>query len=125
MSINHKFYSGYFEDIRNTADSEYVPIAVCEYCPVGYDGLTYGKLNTPTSIKGEFNYRRYKRRYTENVLSKLNPFEVAEELCSMADKVSYAPIVLVFKNLGTVILNPRELIRDWFREAGIDCEELI
>lgn len=123
MNINHKFYIGYLGDMDNIVNLSYIPIFVSEYCPDWYIGLSYKKFIVPESIKAESYWYRFARRYTSEVLEKLDVKEAVKTLCTLADEISDMPIVLVFNRVKNEF-HVDGLVMNWFREVGITCEEL-
>lgn len=111
-------YTSYFAKQKSAPNT----IAICRGVPKWYTGPIYQDLAPTWSIlnewnnsdKGLFAQQRYVARYYEEVLSRLNPKKIQEDL---NDK-----ILLCYEKSDAFC--HRHIIREWLRENGCLCEEI-
>ena len=118
-------YTTYFANLKKLPKNVH-PISICGKAPDWYDGLQYKKLAPKYDFfmkwkeTGDNDY--YIKCFEEQVLSKLNPHEVVEELVGMLDINEDIDIALVCYEAPDKFCH-RHLVADWFNKAGYNCEE--
>lgn len=117
-------YTTYFAKL-NKLPSYIVPISICGKAPNGYSGLQYKKLAPKYDffMKWKQNHDNdyYVKCFNEQVLAPLNPQTVLQELKNMANSKD---IALICYEKPTDFCH-RHLVSSWFRENGIECNEII
>lgn len=116
-------YTSYFAKIRSLPDN-FVPISISIYPPKGWTGLEYKQLAPSASILSEWKQRgdckRYIDRYFDEILSKLDPFQVAADLYQMAGDGKY-PVLICYEKSEDFC--HRHLVTSWLEENNIRAEE--
>lgn len=115
-------YTTYFANLRKLPE-DIIPIAICAKVPTGYTGLQYKKLaptyNILMTYKENHDEEQYDAAYREQILGKINPDTVFEELSKMADGKDFA-LVCYEKSADFC---HRQLVANWLKESMYDCEE--
>ena len=119
-------YTSYFGRVKSLP-YDVIPIAICGKAPEWWSGLIYKKLAPPYSTfanyKRDGNWEQYVKEYNEK-LSGMNPKDVISELCLLADidnTKDSSIALLCYEKPGDNC--HRHLVANWFKEAGIMCEE--
>ena len=108
-------YTSYFAKLKSLPDN-IVPISICGKAPDWYKGLQYKKL-APKYENHDNDY--YIKCFNEQVLDKLDPMRVYQELCSLAKSDD---IALICYEKPSDFCH-RHLVARWFKENGFSCEE--
>ena len=115
-------YTTYFGNLRKLPDT-ITPIAICGKSPDWWNGYEYKKLAPKWAFFKEWKENHdndfYIRCFEEQVLSKLNPNKVLEDLDNLAGKGDKA--LVCYEKVGEFC--HRHLVSAWFRENGIDIIE--
>lgn len=115
-------YTSYFAKLKLLPDN-IVPIAICAKAPDWYKGLQYKKLAPKYDffMKWKENHDNdyYIKCFNEQVLDKLEPIKVYQELCSLAKSDD---IVLICYEKPSDFCH-RHLVADWLNKNGFRCEE--
>lgn len=115
-------YTSYFSKLKSLPDN-IVPIAICAKAPDWYKGLQYKKLAPKydffMKLKENHDNDYYIKCFNEQVLDKLEPIRVYQELCSLAKSDD---IVLICYEKSSDFCH-RHLVADWLNKNGFSCEE--
>lgn len=130
-------YTTYFAQLKSLPQ-DVIPISICGKAPDWYDGIQYKKLAPRYDffVKWKENHDNdyYIRCFNEQVLSKLNPSQVIDELRGLVSHIVIDP--KLFPIRGT--LEPhialvcyekpedfchRHLVAEWLSTAGYKCSE--
>lgn len=124
-------YTASFNQLRKL--DNYCQLAVSSGIPNWYKGGRYKKLAPSFQLVcllkasqqqagglTKEDIERFSATYYEEVLSKLDPKKVYEDLCSIAGN---NPIVLLSHEAADEY-SVRFVIKAWFENAGIECEEI-
>lgn len=115
-------YTSYFAKLKSLPDN-IIPISICGKAPDWYTGLQYKKLAPKYNFFMEWKENHdndyYIKCFNEQVLNRLNPMRVYQELCSLAKSDE---ICLVCYEKPTDFCH-RHLVADWLRNRGFDIEE--
>lgn len=120
-------YTTYFAKLKSLPDNV-IPISICGKAPYWYKGLQYKKLAPKYDFfmrwKETHDNDYYIKCFNEQVLGKLDWFQVYEELYDLADTCgkSHYEIALVCYEKPTDFCH-RHLVANWFNENLILCEE--
>ena len=120
-------YTSYFAKLKSLPDN-IIPISICGKAPEGYKGLQYKKLAPKYDffMKWKENHDNdyYIKCFNEQVLDKLNWYQVYEELYNLADSLGKAhyDICLVCYEKPTDFCH-RHLVSNWFNKHLVACEE--
>lgn len=123
------YYTSYFANIKNLPP-DIVPIAICGKSPEGYKGLEYKKLAPSWDIYRNWKYSNhthvdkaiYTDRFYKEILDKLDPLVVEQELLSIVVRgMSFC--LICYEKPGDFC--HRHLVADWMRKAGIDIQEFV
>jgi len=111
-------YTSYYSNYRNFPDN-FEPVSVSLYPPKGFNGIIIEELAPTNSIlmdfkNGKINEFNYIQRYYTEVLSKLNPHQIAKKLNNK--------ILLCFEKKGDFC--HRHIITEWLKKHGYQIEEL-
>ena len=111
-----------------------IPIAICGKVPKWYKGLHYKKLAPKYDFFMEWKKNHdndyYIKCFKEQVLDKLNPLDVLEELYRLADsslgcddvrRQNFKIALVCYEN--RLDFCHRHLVSRWFNRNGIWCEE--
>jgi hypothetical protein len=114
-----KIYTSYYSKTKYFPDkSKLVSISLDCGRLAKFEGRVYKKLTPPYDLLQHWHKHKdvdyYTINYHERVLNKLNPHEVAKELGDGA-------VLICYEKNGDFC--HRHLVAEWFRNAGIDCEE--
>lgn len=117
-------YTSYFPKVNKLVENGLIPIAICGGIPEGYIWRWYRKLAPSWSIYSEYkefgDIEKYTKRYNEEILSKLNPEQVFQDLYNLADEsVNFA--MLCYEKPTDFC--HRHLVADWFTKYGFTCKE--
>ena len=116
-------YTSYFAKIKELEKNGITPISICGKAPAWYKGLQYKKLAPKYDffMKWKENHDNdyYIKCFNEQVLSKLDPMRVYNELCALADS---SKIALICYEKPSDFCH-RHLVADWLAERGFDIEE--
>lgn len=125
------FYTTHFANIKNLPKNV-VPVSIAGKAPSGYKGLEYKKLAPKYHffIKWKENHDNeyYIRHFNEEVLSKLDPYDVIREI---QDKFCDGNIILNMDQIEFAFVcyeKPsnfchRHLVAEWLNNNGIECKE--
>lgn len=130
-------YTTYFAQLKSLPQ-DVIPISICGKAPDWYDGVQYKKLAPKYDffVKWKENHDNdhYIRCFNEQVLNKLNPSQVIDELHGLVSHIAIDP--KLFPIGGT--LEPhialvcyekpedfchRHLVAEWLSAAGYECSE--
>ena len=115
-------YTSYFAKLKSLPE-DVIPISICGKAPDWYKGLQYKKLAPKYDffMKWKENHDNdyYIECFNEQVLDKLDPMRVYQELCSLAKSDD---IALICYEKPSDFCH-RHLVADWLRERGFDVEE--
>ena len=115
-------YTSYFAKLKSLPE-DVIPISICGKAPDWYKGLQYKKLAPKYDffMKWKENHDNdyYIKCFNEQVLDKLDPMRVYQELCSLAKSDD---IALICYEKPSDFCH-RHLVADWLRERGFDVEE--
>lgn len=122
-----KIWTSYFAKVRKLY-CNILPVAITAYPPKWWKGDVYSKLAPTKEIlfdykNGLISEEEYTKRYREEVLDKLNPEEVYQELCDMVKERGYKEVCLVCFESSDKFCH-RHIIAAWLREKlGIVVQE--
>lgn len=122
-------YTASFKITKRLAD--YCQLAISRGVPDWYKGGRYKKLAPPYQLvmlqkaaqQGEFSdtdVEMFTATYCNEVLFNLDPIQVEKELMSISNG---KPVVLLSQEASDEY-SIRHVIRAWFIQAGIECEEI-
>lgn len=115
-------YTTYFANVRNLPKGV-VPISICGKAPDAWKGLEYRKLAPKWWFFKEWKENHdnefYVRNYNAEVLDKLNPDDVWNDLRDMSKDASFA---LVCYEKPDDFCH-RHLVSEWLRKYGYEIEE--
>ena len=120
-------YTSYFAKL-NKLPKDIIPISICGKAPNWYDGLQYKKLAPKYEFFMEWKKNHdndyYVKCYNEQVLNKLNPTNVYNELLHLCTSVKLIEptICLVCYEKPSDFCH-RHLVAKWLTENGYSCEE--
>lgn len=119
-----EIYTSYFANIKNLP-ADVTPVSICQKPPEGYTGLMYKKLAPPSALITEYKKKKdensYIRKYTEQVLSTLNPYTVLKELNTLVPGESKKIALVCYEKPGDFC--HRNLVARWFRNINIPVKE--
>lgn len=115
-------YTSYFAKLKSLP-KDVIPISICGKAPDWYKGLQYKKLAPKYDffMKWKENHDNdyYIKCFNEQVLDKLDPMRVYQELCSLA---KCDDIALICYEKPSDFCH-RHLVADWLRERDFNVEE--
>ena len=115
-------YTSYFAKLKSLPNN-IIPISICAKVPSWYEGLQYKKLAPKYDffMKWKENHDNdyYIKCFNEQVLNKLDPMRVYQELCSLAKSDEF---VLICYEKPSDFCH-RHLVSKWLKERGFDIEE--
>ena len=115
-------YTSYFAKLKSLPEGV-IPISICGKAPDWYKGLQYKKLAPKYDFfmkwKDNHNNDYYIKCFNEQVLDKLDPMRVYQELCSLAKSDD---IALICYEKPSDFCH-RHLVADWLNKNGFRCEE--
>lgn len=122
-------YTSYFSKGIALKENNIIEVSISKSTPSSYNGLGYNKLAPDWSIIREYkatgDWESYVKKYKELVLNRLNPRIVYNEIINMVKEVTGLDnqdvALLCWEKSGTHC--HRELVAEWFNNAGILCEE--
>lgn len=122
-------YTSYFAQL-NKLPENIIPISICVKAPDWYKGLQYKKLAPKYDFlkkwKEDQNNEYYIKCFNEQILDKLDWFQVYEELHDLADscgKPHYEIALICYEKPSDFC--HRHLVADWFNKNLIKCEEYL
>lgn len=112
--------------------SKYCQLAISSGLPEWFKGGRYKKLkpsydyvlHQKAAQQGEFtneDVEMFSATYYQEVLAHLNPVEVAREL----EELSGGKPVVLLSHEASDEFSIRHVLRAWFTQAGIECEEIV
>ena len=115
-------YTSYFAKLKFLPKKVH-PISICAKAPDWYNGLQYKKLAPKYEFfmkwKENHNNDYYIKCFNEQVLNKLDPMRVYQELCSLAKSDEFA--LICYEKPSDFC--HRHLVSEWLKERGFDIEE--
>lgn len=125
-------YTGYFSKLKKYTDAGLVPVAISRIQPSFYKGASYVKLAPSWNILSAFKHpelvgeeaaskETYIKRFTEEILDKLDAFQVVSELEKLTG-VDDSKIVLLCYEKPTDFCH-RHLVADWLNKNGFATAE--
>lgn len=123
-------YTSYFAKI-DKLPFRYKPVSICAKAPYQYNGLAYRKLAPSYDILMNYKYnhneQEYTERFTQEILDKLNPDEVVNELLRIVGNYdsgieSYPKIVLMCYEKPKDFCH-RHLVAEWLSKNGYKTVE--
>ncbi len=116
-------YMTCFSKIRNLP-AGIVPVSISLWPPKGYRGLRYPLLAPSKSIlteyKNSLDWDRYVRRFNEEILQHLDPYDVLADIEFMIGR-SNDPALTCFELDHTHC--HRTLVAKWLEKAGCSTHE--
>lgn len=107
-----QIYTSYFANLKNLP-KDIVPISICGKAPTGYNGLEYKKLAPKWWFFQEWKKNKdndfYVKHFTEEVLNKLNAFDVVTDLFKLAESTKIA--LVCYEKPGDFC--HRHLVAEW------------
>lgn len=117
-------YTTYFAKLKQLPE-DVIPISICAKAPEGYKGIQYKKLAPKYDFfqewKRNHNNDYYIKCYNEQVLSKLNIYDVYNELYSLSNGLEFA---LVCYEKSDDFCH-RHLVAEWFKNHNIKMMEWV
>ena len=118
-------YTSYFAMIPRLKENDIIPIAICGGVPDYYNELWYRKLAPSWSIYSEYketgNSEKYTQRYYNEILSKLRPDKVYNQLCGLCDSSNFC--LICYEKPEDFC--HRHLVATWFSKYGYPCQEWV
>ncbi len=119
-------YTSYFGNLKKLP-KKITPIAICISKPQFWTGPQYTKIAPTQDILYEYKYNgmdweTYTERFNNEVLAKLSPKEVLEELKMFVPKGNDIALICYEKPDEHC---HRHLVKKWFVDAGIECKEFV
>ena len=115
-------YTSYFAKLKSLPEN-IIPISICGKAPDWYNGLQYKKLAPKYEFfmkwKENHNNDYYIKCFNEQVLNKLDPMRVYQELCSLAKSDEFD--LICYEKPSDFC--HRHLVSEWLKERGFDIEE--
>jgi uncharacterized protein YeaO (DUF488 family) len=114
-------YTSYYNNLRNIQRyaPNVVPVSISIYPPDWYTGLTYSKLAPKRNFFNEWKINHdndfYVKEFNKQVLSNLDPKEVAKELYEMSNQ---SDLVLLCYEKPNEFCH-RHLVADWLRDVTL------
>lgn len=122
--LSDALYTSYFGLVKKFPET-LIPVAICLYPPKGYKGLVYPKLAPTKEILEEWkknkDERAYIHAYATDVLSKLTPEEVRDDLVTMVGEDKDIAM-LCYEKEGFC---HRHLVSNWLSASGILTMEIL
>lgn len=133
-------YTSYFAQLRNLPENV-IPISICGKAPEWYNGLQYKKVAPKYGFFMEWKKNHdndyYIEHYNEEVLSKLNPRGVIDEIYNLLSDEAKDIIKQegLYKTRSQKIhvalicyekpsdFCHRHLLAEWLTKVGFPCEE--
>lgn len=116
-------YTSYFGNLRKIPEG-YKTVAICAKAPDWYTGAVYKKLAPTYDIfmdyKNTGDSVKFMADYKSEVLSKLNPLEVVNELQTLAEGNDI--VLLCYEKSGEFC--HRNIVAEWLTAGGFYCKEL-
>lgn len=120
-------YTSYFAKLKSLPEN-IIPISICGKAPNWYKGLQYKKLAPKYNFFMEWKKNHdndyYIKCFNEQVLGKLDWFQVYEELQDLAatcGKQHYEIALICYEKPSDFC--HRHLVADWFNKNLVACEE--
>lgn len=112
----------YFANVRNVI-GRYVPISICGKAPDAWKGLEYKKLAPKWWFFKEWKDNHdddfYVRNFKKEVLDRLNPHDVWNDLRKLSNGEPFA--LVCYEKPGDFC--HRHLVSKWLRDAGYEINE--
>lgn len=131
-----KIYTSYFNNPIKLPPDRTLSLAITAFTPKWWNGDTFSIVAPPKELvlyyKGSKNRRDvdleklqdfYIEYYVKKVLNELNPNEVANTLENIANANNKENIVLLCFEKTSDFCH-RHVLRSWFNQNGIKCEEV-
>ena len=132
---NIEYYTSYFANPDLKKDSRALLVSIAGKPPKGYDGAQYKKLAPSWDIWSQWHDSedpdkndRYTKRFKSEILAKLDPNEVNEDLLELfklyydKENRNYNKIILLCYESPDNFCH-RHLVANWLRDAGFDISE--
>lgn len=117
-------YTTYFANLKNLSKNV-IPISICAKAPSWYGGLQYKKLaptyNILVKYKNDCDKGYYIKHYQKEVLEKVNPVEVIDDLLRLSNSTN---IALVCYEKPTDFCH-RHLVANWLNKNGFQTKEYV
>lgn len=118
-------YTSYFGNLKSLPEN-ITPISICGKAPNWYTGLQYKKLAPKYDffMKWKENHDNdyYIKCFQEQVLDKLNPYLVYQDLCRLCSLTNNTDIALICYEKPDEFCH-RHLVADWLNKNGFNVEE--
>ena len=115
-------YTSYFGNLKSLPEN-ITPISICGKAPNWYTGLQYKKLAPKYDffMKWKENHDNdyYIKCFQEQVLDKLDPYLVYQDLCSLTNNTY---IALICYEKPDEFCH-RHLVADWLNKNGFNVKE--
>lgn len=110
------FYTSYFGALRRLP-KDFVPVAICGGMKFPWKGLRYTKLAPSLSIFSEWkasgDAERYTRRFKDEILARLDPYQVKDELTALVGGDAKASAVVLMCYEKPPRFCHRHLVAEW------------
>ena len=120
---NNMNFTSYFAKLAHLHGADIVPVAITAKIPEWYNGLVYQKLAPSYDIlmgyKNTGNRDVYIQRFKNEILSKLDPKTVFNELMMLTNG---RPFCLVCYEKPDSFCH-RHIVAEWLTENGYPCKE--
>lgn len=119
-------YTSYFANMRNITE-DVVFLSIARYNPKGVYIPKYDKFIPPKGILENYKHNkfyteeRYKEDYYRFILNERDPFNIYIDL----EDISKGKDVVLLCYEKSENFCHRHLVREWFNDHGIKCEEYI
>lgn len=124
-------YTSYFANVKNLPASV-IPVAICGKAPNWWEGLHYPILAPKWSFFSVWKETKdndyYIEHFINEVLKPLDVQKVIKDLLTLVGNfkgLTYLPDIALICYEKPNEFCHRHLVRDWFRENGIACNEWI
>lgn len=122
-------YTSYFAKDAALKESGIVEVSISRSTPNFFNGLSYTRLAPSWEIikkyKEDGDWESYVERYNRDVLNRLNPQEVYNEIVKMVEEatghVGWDIALLCYERPESNC--HRKLVATWFNRNGIQCKE--
>ena len=115
-------YTSYFANLKKLPNN-IVPIAISASVPNSIDILRYKKLAPTYNILNDYkqtnNIDNYIKEYYNQILNKLNPQEVINELYKLSNNKDLA--LICYEKYDKFC--HRQLVAEWLNNHGIEVKE--
>lgn len=118
-----QIYTTYFAKVKQLPATIY-PIAISRTIPPYFNIDRYAPLAPSVSIlngwRANHNEKVYIERYYDEILSRLTPQRVVQDLA----QISHCNDIALVCFESSEKFCHRHLVAQWLRESGIDCREI-